>query len=701
MASIYHRALGLAAAVLVTMLTVSALALASSAAFENAHTALRIRASVEAAQASASEFRRTRVVAHADSALAALRRGQADARRLRGDVSSLAAALRDDMAAVTRLRALLTRRGLTPDAGVEGHFRARVHAVEASIERQGETGLLVPMLQARRREKDFMLRTDYAYVAQVQRHVAEATAAARTRLRPNEADAVGRLLRDYEAGFLDLVRITAAVQHEASRLDRAGSRARAAAATAEAAAARRARQLQWLSLVAALGGALLVCIAAVIQARGIARPIARLRDASVRIAAGATAVHVPETGPAEVRTLAAVLNGVAAHVDRRAVAERELAEAKRFTDTVLGHAQEGVIALDADYRIVYANPYAERLYGTTFAAVEGRRPDDLFGYIRSNGRLEMFARAMAGEVVASPDIAVEIGGRTVWITASYAPLAGADGTVRGVVATVHDVTDRVETAASLRAAKDAAEDAARLKSSLLANMSHEIRTPLTGILGYADLLADEATPEIAAIVEVIQRSGQRLLETLNSVLDIAQLESGTMSVGRVPVDASAMAASTVELFAQMAARKNVRLAADADPGVRVLGDAAALGRVMANLVSNAVKFTDCGEARLRVTVADGGERPEVLVEVSDTGIGMSDDFMGRIFGEFQQESEGHARSHEGTGLGLAIVRRLVERMDGRIAVASIRGEGSTFRVWLPAAAVPAALVPAALVPALT
>ena len=154
------------------------------------------------------------------------------------------------------------------------------------------------------------------------------------------------------------------------------------------------------------------------------------------------------------------------------------------------------------------------------------------------------------------------------------------------------------------------------------------------------------------------------------------------------------AASTVELFAQMAARKNVRLAADADPGVRVLGDAAALGRVMANLVSNAVKFTDCGEARLRVTVADGGERPEVLVEVSDTGIGTSDDFMGRIFGEFQQESEGHARSHEGTGLGLAIVRRLVERMDGRIAVASIRGEGSTFRVWLPAAAVPAALVPA-------
>ena len=623
----------------------------------------------------------------------------AAARQLDGQTGPLLQSLTRYAEAVTRLEAMLAARGLTPDAGVEGAFRDRVHAVEASVGRQRGAALLVPVLQARRRAEDFMLRNDLRYVRQVREHVAEAAAVARQVLAPVAADSVGDLLRAYEAGFLDLVRITRAVDVEAARLDAASAQAMAMATVATGRATRRARHLQWLALAAALGTALLVCVATVLQARGVARPIARLRDAAARIAGGATGVLIPETGPDEVRTLAQMLNSVAAHVDRRAAAERELAEAQRFTATVLGHAQEGVVAFDPDYRIVYANPYAERLYGTTSEAMRGHRPDELFAYVREHDRQALFERALAGEVVSAPDISATIGGREVWLTSSYAPLTGEDGAVHGVVATFHDVTERVRAAADLRAARDTAEEAARLKSSLLANMSHEIRTPLTGILGYAELLAEEAPPDLADLAGVIQRSGQRLLDTLNSVLDLAQLDSGMMTVECVPVSASALAASTAELFASAARRKNVTLTVEAPGDLHVLGDAGALGRVMANLVSNAVKFTDHGTVRMAVSVVPGPQASDVMIEVCDTGIGMSEAFLGRIFGEFQQESEGHARAYEGNGLGLAIVRRLVDLMGGRIAVESTRGAGSAFRVWLPLAEAPASGSDAPRVPA--
>ena len=699
MASIYHRALVLACVVCASTLAVFGLTVASSAAFVNAQTALVVRESVERARVGISEFRRTRSAAQATQAFEALAEGRAAARQLDGRTDTLSVVLASYTRAAGRLEALMTDRGLTQDAGVEGAFRNRVHAVEANVQHHGSGELLVPVLQARRREKDFMLRGDPTYVAQVRAHVAEAAAAARASLAPAAADSVAGLLLAYETGFLDLVRITTAVDVQAAQLDRLGAQAQAISTDVTEAATRRARLLEWLALAAALATSALVSILGAWQALGVARPVAHLRDAAARIAAGEAAVSVPEVGPEEVRTLARALNGVAAHVDRRTAAEAQLAEAQRFTETVLGQAQEGVVAFDTDYRIVYANPYAERLYGTTLEAVKGRRPDELFTYIQDHGRRALFERALAGDVVGSPDICVEIGGRNVWLTAVYAPLCDESGAVRGVVSTVHDVTDRVEAAAELRAAVATAEAAARLKSSLLANMSHEIRTPLTGILGYADLLAEEATPDTADLVGVIQRNGQRLLDTLNSVLDLAQLESGTMQVRCVPVDASALAASTAELFADAAARKGVALTVEAGPTVHVLADAVALGRVLANLVSNAVKFTDAGAVRVRLGVGLGVGVGEGFVDVSDTGVGMSEAFLGRIFGEFEQESEGHARAYEGNGLGLAIVRRLVDLMGGRIAVESTRGAGSAFRVWLPLAEAPASGSDAPRVPA--
>ena len=244
---------------------------------------------------------------------------------------------------------------------------------------------------------------------------------------------------------------------------------------------------------------------------------------------------------------------------------------------------------------------------------------------------------------------------------------------------VVDMTEHDRREAALRDALGRAEEGARAKSDFLANMSHEIRTPLTAIIGYAQILADEIGDAHTDLVGPIETGGLRLLDTLNSVLDLARMEAGHSDLALTPVDAGAEARATVEMLAGRASARGLALEAHVDTAVPpVLADRAALGRVLANLVSNAVKFTDAGE----VTVCVRNDRGAVEVAVTDTGCGMDDAFLASLYEPFLQASTGWGRSHEGTGLGLTITRRLVEGMGGEIRVASAPGVGTTFTVVL-------------------
>ena len=261
---------------------------------------------------------------------------------------------------------------------------------------------------------------------------------------------------------------------------------------------------------------------------------------------------------------------------------------------------------------------------------------------------------------------------------------------------VVDVTDDDRREAELRAARDRAEEGARAKSAFLANMSHEIRTPLTAIIGFAQLLGEETGPEHRDLVGPIESGGLRLLDTLNSVLDLARMEAGHADLALAPVDVGAEVRAVVEMLGGRAAERGLALTADVAPGMpHALADRGALGRVLANLVSNAVKFTDAGRVRVCVYPAGGapGGAPGggVEVAVTDTGCGMDDAFLATLYEPFQQASTGWGRSHEGTGLGLTITRRLVEDMGGTIRVESRKGEGTTFAVVLPAAETSAGL----------
>ncbi|HEX8298987.1 MAG TPA: PAS domain-containing protein, partial [Rubricoccaceae bacterium] len=256
----------------------------------------------------------------------------------------------------------------------------------------------------------------------------------------------------------------------------------------------------------------------------------------------------------------------------------------------------------------------------------------------------------------------------------------ADGAVVRIVGAMVDFSARKAAELELVAAREAAETAARLKSSLLANMSHEIRTPLTAILGYAEMLAGEAPPDLQDLVEPIWRGGKRLMDTLNSVLDLAQLDAGEVSIASDCVDLRAELDEACAALRPLALAKDLTLQVTGAP-VWALADRPALARVLANLVGNAVKFTERGA----VTVEAGHDEQAAWVRVSDTGVGIAAEFLPALFSEFKQESEGHSRAYEGNGLGLAITKRLAELMGGEIAVESEKGVGSVFTVRLPLA----------------
>lgn len=231
-------------------------------------------------------------------------------------------------------------------------------------------------------------------------------------------------------------------------------------------------------------------------------------------------------------------------------------------------------------------------------------------------------------------------------------------------------------------AKEKAEASAQLKATILDNISHEIRTPLTAILGYAQILSEEVGEDLCEFAEYISQNGERLQKTLDAILVLSQFESDKMPFCLKPVDLGQAVAGVARRFQSAAEAKGITLRQSRPPAtVEAMLDPSALERVLDNVVSNAIKFTEHGEVTIEVEQAPHG----VCITVRDTGIGIGDAFLPHLFEAFKQESGGLSRTHEGSGLGLTITRSLVERMGGTIKVESRQGEGTTFTVCFPEA----------------
>ncbi len=274
-------------------------------------------------------------------------------------------------------------------------------------------------------------------------------------------------------------------------------------------------------------------------------------------------------------------------------------------------------------------------------------------------------------------------GRLRWIRRVSRAVEGR-GLVGRLVGVVQDVTDRKLAEMALSAARDTAENANRAKSNFLANMSHELRTPLSAVIGYAEMIEEELSDlgqhGVLADLGKVKSNARHLLGLINDVLDLSKVEAGRMDVIAEAVDVAELAAEVASTVETLVRRKDNRLVLDVAADVGVLRtDGVKVKQCLLNLLSNASKFTEGGE--IRFGIARRGRA--VAFRVADTGIGMTEEQLGRLFQRFSQADETTTRKFGGTGLGLALTRALADLLGGTVTVESALGAGTTFTLTLP------------------
>jgi signal transduction histidine kinase len=241
-----------------------------------------------------------------------------------------------------------------------------------------------------------------------------------------------------------------------------------------------------------------------------------------------------------------------------------------------------------------------------------------------------------------------------------------------------------QTVEELRHAKELAEEMNRLKSNFLSNMSHEIRTPINGILGISQVIEMETDdPRIKEYIQLQKKSGKRLLDTINSILNLSRVEAAKDQLKLAVVDVSKLVGENVHSLGEMARNKGIQLKLIPHKEMLAcLSDETMLYQVVGNIIGNAVKFTEEGEVIVDVHRCTSDAK-WICIQVKDTGIGISKDFLPKVFNPFEQESTGHSRGYEGTGLGLSISKKYIEMLGGEITVESEKNKGSIFEVRLP------------------
>jgi PAS domain S-box-containing protein len=344
-----------------------------------------------------------------------------------------------------------------------------------------------------------------------------------------------------------------------------------------------------------------------------------------------------------------------------------------------------IVITDTNGKIEYVNPGFQRISGYSLEEVKGQTPR----FLKSGYHPPEFYKYLWKTILSGKDWTGELrnrkkNGELYWINAVISPILNSRGEVTNFVSIREDITGRKKMVQDLVAAKEKAEESDRLKLAFLANMSHEIRTPMNGILGFAEILKEPGltSQKQHKFLEIIERSGKRMLDTVNDLIDISKIETGQVKLDESEINLKERLENLYEFFSPQAEDKNLQFTLkDSVPleFAMVRTDRSKLDSILTNLIKNAIKFTEKGKIEV------GCRQKEKYLEfyVTDTGIGVPPGRQAAIFNRFEQADTLQAKSFQGAGLGLAIAKAYVEMLGGEIRLESEEGQGSAFYFTLP------------------
>lgn len=375
-----------------------------------------------------------------------------------------------------------------------------------------------------------------------------------------------------------------------------------------------------------------------------------------------------------------------------------IAQDKFSAETVLDNVIDSVIRIEQDGTISMFNASAERVFGYSKKEILGRKIKKLLADKKDLHDLLSYTHTPLLREENQLN-ALRKDGSSFPIDIGITELQQEDGQV--FVLVLRDVTEKKKVETQIRIytdqlewaqfeteqARRQAEHANQAKSMFLANMSHEIRTPLNGVIGMTELLLNtELDAKQRRYATQIYASSDHLLKILNDILDFSKIEAGALRLEEIPFSLKTIATETVTIFLPLCSEKKLELNVHFDANLPhdTLGDPVRIRQVLNNLVSNAIKFTKEGKIDIHVKVLKALKRKATIrIEVTDSGIGISEEKILSVFDKFAQADISTTRKYGGTGLGLAICRQLIGMMDGKIGATSTLGQGSTFWFEIP------------------
>jgi PAS domain S-box-containing protein len=370
-----------------------------------------------------------------------------------------------------------------------------------------------------------------------------------------------------------------------------------------------------------------------------------------------------------------------------AFAQRDREKYVQQTNLILENATDGILTIDDEQKVVRFNPACEKIWGYRAEEVLGREITMLLPEYIRNDHLDHVHRFRDSKIGGIPmeDRGMNLAGLTRDGVIFPAEVGISMTEVDGAYfysAFIKDVTERRKAEKELLEAKEAAEVATKAKGDFLANMSHEIRTPMNAVIGLSDLaLRTDLTLRQQDYLTKIHGSAESLLGIINDILDFSKIEAGRLEVESIDFEIDRVLDNLATVANVKTQEKGLELLFKRDPHIPtvLVGDPLRLGQVLINLTNNAIKFTEQGEIVVDIELrAQKGDEVVIDIAVRDTGIGMTDVQMDRLFQSFSQADSSTTRKYGGTGLGLAISKQLVELMGGEIGVDSKPGVGSTF-----------------------